>query len=76
MDALALLVGEEGGRGLLDKFLEAALQGAVSRADDHNVAVLIRQHLGLHVAGFIQVALDKALAAAERGGGLAGGGLE
>ena len=75
VDALALLVGEERRRGLLHKLLKTPLQGAVARAHDHHVAVLVRQHLGLHVTGLIQVALHEALAAAERRGGLAGGGL-
>jgi hypothetical protein len=38
--------------------------------------VLIGDHLGLDVARFVQVALDEALAAPERGDGLAGGRLE
>ena len=37
--------------------------------------MLIRQHLGLHVAGLVQVALHEALAATERGCGLARGGF-
>ena len=76
MDALALLVGQKWGRGLLDQLLEAALQRAVARAHHHDVAVLVGEHLGLHVAGLIQIALNEALAAAEGGGGLAGGGFE
>ena len=56
--------------------MEAALQGAIARADDDYVAVLIRQYLGLDVAGSVQVAFHKALAAAEGGGGLTGGGFE
>ena len=56
--------------------MEAALQGAIARADDHYVSVLICQHLGLDVAGPIQVALYEALAAAEGGGCLTGSGFK
>ena len=38
--------------------------------------MLVGQHLGLDVAGVVEVALDEALAAAERGDGLADGGVE
>src|SRR5699024_5901384 len=72
----ALLVGEERGRGLLDELLEAALQSAVAGTGDDDVAVLVGEHLRLDVAGLVEVLLDKALAAAERGDGLTGGGLE
>ena len=51
MNGGALLLGEERGRGFFDQLLEAALQGAIARADDDYVAVLIRQYLGLDVAG-------------------------
>ena len=53
VDGGALLIGEEGSRGLLHQLLEAALQGAIARADDDYVAVLIRQYLGFHVAGAV-----------------------
>ena len=52
--------------------MEAALQGAIARADDDHIAVLIRQHLSLDVAGAVQIALHEALAATEGGGSLAG----
>ena len=71
-----LLVGEEGGRGLLDELLVAALQRAVARGDDDDVAVLVGEALGLDVAGVVEEALDEALAAAEGGDRLAHGGLE
>ena len=76
MDGGALLLGEERGRGFFDQLLEAALQGAIARADDDYVAVLIRQHLGLDVAGSVQVTLYEALAATEGGGCLTGSGFK
>ena len=76
VDLLALRVGEERRRRLLDQLLEAALQRAVAGARDDDVAVLVGDHLGLDVARLVQVALDEALAAAERRDGLAGGRLE
>ncbi len=39
IEPLHLLFGEEGGGGLLDELLVAALQGAVPGAHDHDVAV-------------------------------------
>ena len=71
-----LLVGEERRRGLLDELLVAALQRAVAGGDDDDVAVLVGEALGLDVARVVEVALDEALAAAERRDGLAHGGLE
>ncbi|VXB48264.1 hypothetical protein MICRO11B_280021 [Micrococcus luteus] len=76
VDALALLVREERRRGLLHELLVAALQGAVAGAEHGHVAVLVGEDLGLHVAGAVQEALHEALAAAERGDGLADGRLE
>src|SRR5690606_31959759 len=58
------------------ELLVPALQRAVAGADDDDVAVLVGENLGLDVAGLVEVALDEALAAAERGDGLAGGRLE
>jgi len=54
----------------------AALQRAVARGDDDHVAVGVGQALGLDVAGLVEVLLHEALAAAEGGDGLAGGGFE
>ncbi len=76
VDLLALRVGQERGRGLFDELLEAALQRAVAGACDDDVAVLVGDDLSLDVARLVEVALDEALAAAERGDGLAGGGVE
>ena len=76
MDRVALRVGEERRRRLLDQLLVAALQRAVAGADDHDVAVLVGEHLRLDVPRPVQVALDEALAAAERGHRLAHRGLE
>ena len=66
-----LVVGEERRRRLLDELLVAALEGAVARGDDHDVAVLVGQALGLDVPRLVQVPLDEALAPAERCDGLA-----
>ncbi|GJO50392.1 hypothetical protein NJB1604_36460 [Mycobacterium marinum] len=71
VDLLALGVGEERCRSLFDQLLVAALQRAVAGTGDHDVAVLVGDHLRLDVARLVQVALDKALAAAECRGGLA-----
>ena len=68
---LVLVLGQERGGGLLDQLLVAALQRAVTGGDDDDVAVGVGQALGLHVPGLVEVALDEALAAAERGDGLA-----
>ncbi len=76
VDGLALLFGQERCGGLLHQLLVAALQRAIPGADDHDVAVLVGQHLRLHVPGAVQVALHEALAAAERAHGLPGGRLE
>ncbi len=62
---------QEGRRGLLDQLLVAALERAVTGGDDDHVAVGVGQALGLHVPGLVEVALDEALAAAERGHRLA-----
>ena len=53
----------------------AALQRAVAGRDDDDVAVLVGEALGLDVARVVEVALDEALAATERGDGLADGGV-
>ena len=71
-----LLVGEEGGGGLLDELLVAALQRAVAGRDHDDVAVLVGEALGLDVPRVVEEALDEALAAAERRDGLAHRGLE
>ena len=71
-----LLVGQERRGRLLDELLVAALQRAVAGGDDDDVAVGVGQALGLDVARLVEVALDEALAAAERGDGLADGRLE
>ncbi len=58
-------------RGLLDELLVATLQRAVAGGDDDDVAVLVGQALGLDVARLVEVLLDEALTATERGDGLA-----
>ena len=71
-----LLVGQERRGRLLDELLVAALQRAVAGGDDDDVAVGVGQALGLDVARLVEVALDEALAATERGDGLTGGRVE
>ena len=75
VQALVLLIAQVGGGCLLNELLVAALQGAVTGGNHHNVAVRIRQTLGLNVTGRIQEALDEALAATERRGRLTNSGL-
>ena len=53
----------------------AALQRAVARRHDDDVAVLVGEALGLDVARLVEVLLDEALAAAEGADGLADGRL-
>lgn len=53
----------------------AALERAVAGGDDDHVAVGVGQTLGLHVARLVEVALDEALAPAERRDGLADRGV-
>ena len=71
VDLGVLLVGQERRRRLLDQLLVPALQRAVAGRHDHDVAVLVGQALRLDVPRPVEVALDEALAAAERGDGLA-----
>jgi hypothetical protein len=59
------------GAGLLDELLVAALQRAVARRDDDDVALGIREALRLDVARLVEVLLHEALAAAEGGDRLA-----
>ncbi len=61
-----LVVGEERRGRLLDELLVAALERAVAGGDDHHVAVLVGQALGLDVARLVEVLLHEALATAER----------
>jgi hypothetical protein len=63
-------------RRLLDQLLVAALQRAVALAEVDRGAVEVGEHLDLDVARAFEVALEVALAPAERGLGLALGGLE
>ena len=60
----------------LDKLLVPTLERAVASGHDDHVAVGVGKALGLHVAGFVEEALDEALAATEGGDGLSGGGFE
>ena len=73
---LGLLLRREERRGrLLDELLVAALQRAVARRDDDDGAVRVGEALRLDVARGVEVPLDEALPAAERGGRLAHRGL-
>ena len=72
---MADVVGEVGGRALLNQLLVAPLGRAVALAEPQRVAVLVGQHLHLDVPGPGQVALEVDLGAAEVGLGLAGGRL-
>ena len=76
VEQVALRVGEERRRRLLDELLVAALQRAVAGRHDDDVAERVREALRLDVARLVEVLLDEALAAAERGDGLAGRRLE
>jgi hypothetical protein len=76
VDAAPLVVGEKRRRRLLYQLLKASLQRTVAGAGDHDVVVLVGDHLGFDVAGLVQILLDEALAAAERGDRLAGGRIE
>ena len=71
-----LLVGEERRGRLFDELLVAALQRAVARRDDDDVARGIREALRLDVPRLVEVLLDEALAAAEGRDRLARRGLE
>ena len=53
VQALILLIAQVGGGRLLNELLVTALQGAVTGGNHHDVAVCIRQALGLNVAGRI-----------------------
>src|SRR5262249_49272619 len=71
-----LPAGQERRGRLLDELLVAALNRAVPRGDDDDVALLVGQTLGLDVPGPVQVALDEALAPPGRRDRPADGGLE
>ena len=75
IQALVLLIAQVGCGRLLNELLVTTLQGAVTGRNHYDVAVCIRQALGLNVAGRIQETLDEALTATERRGCLAHGGL-
>ena len=75
VQTLVLLITQVGGGRLLNELLVTALQGAVTGGNHHDVAVRIRQALGLNMAGRIQEALDEALTATERRGSLTNSGL-
>ena len=76
MDLRSLRLGEERCGSLLDQFLVAPLQRAVAGTHHDHVAVLVGEHLRLHVARLVQVPLNEALAATEGGHRLPGGRLE
>ena len=76
VNAASLVVGEERRGRLLHQLLEATLQRAVAGTRDYYVAVLVRDHLGFDMAGMVQVLLDEAFPATERGHRLARGRLK
>ena len=76
VELLELVLREVRRRRLLDQLLVPSLQRAVAGRHDDDVAVLVGEHLGLDVAWAVEVALDEALAAAERRDGLADRGVE
>ena len=73
---MADLVGEVGGRALLDQLLMASLARAVALAEPERVAVRVGQDLHLDVSRPCQVALHVALVATEVGERLTLGRLE
>ena len=75
VQAFVLLIAQVGGGCLLNELLVTTLQRAVTGGNHHNVAMRIRQALGLNMAGRIQEALDEALTATERRGSLTNSGL-
>ncbi|MEY9853649.1 hypothetical protein ABH923_003327 [Leifsonia sp. EB41] len=76
VELVELLRREERCGRLLHQLLVAALQRAVAGGDHDDVAVGVREALRLDVARLVEVLLHEALAATERGDGLAGGGVE
>ena len=68
------VLGQEGGRGLLEELLVASLQGAVASRDDGEAAVGVRGALGLNVARGGDEALQDEGAATQRRGLESGGG--
>ena len=67
MQSGALLLGEEGGRGLLHELLEPALQRAVTGTGHDHIAVHVGQHLAFHVPGLVHVSFHETFAPAECG---------
>ena len=70
-DALVEIVGQRGGRRLLDELLEAALRRAVPVAEMDDAAVMIAEQLHLDVPGVLDVPLDVHAPVPERRLGLA-----
>lgn len=73
VEAGAEVLGEGGGRGLLDDLLVAALEGAVAGAQRPDGAVGVGEDLHLDVPAAFHVGLGEDLPVAEGGQGLGGG---
>ena len=71
--ARVLVVREERRGGLLDQLLVTTLERAVARRNDDDVAVRVRQALGLDVSWLVEEALDEAFAPTECSDGLTRG---
>ena len=56
---------EAGGRGLLNHFLMAALQGAIAFKQMHDIAVAVSEHLNLDMAGTLDQFFDQHAVIAE-----------
>ena len=67
MQSGALLLGEEGSRGLLHELLEPALQRAVTGTGHDHIAVHVGQHLAFHVSGLVHVSFHETFTSAECG---------
>src|SRR5690606_37895201 len=71
VEALVLLICQEGSGRFFHELLVAALQGAVAGRDHDDVAVSVREALSLDVAWLVEELLDEALASAESRNGFA-----
>src|SRR5699024_12714038 len=76
VDGSALLISQEWGRRFFHELLEAALEGAVTGADDDNVAVLVREDLCFDLACIIPVKHHKAIPATDDADVLNGSGFK
>ena len=75
VQAFVLLVRQERRRRFLNQFLVPALQRTIPGGHHHHRPVGVRQALRFDMPGSVQEAFDEAFSAAERGRGLAHGGI-